>query len=234
MKLFYRRTGKALVIVFGLFFAAVILTSRSGDLGLYPPSNGDVTIYVINNGFHTDIALPAEAVQARGGLLASAGRAAGDKAWVVYGWGDAGFYTTKGFSVARAFDGMRALFKPGNPSVVRVFGVSRRPDEAFDAEVVPVMISQAGFDALAQRMEASFAQTNGAPIRANVANSDAFFDSTGHFSILRLCNHWTADQLDAAGLPTTPMIDGLAPLFMLDLKWRSGVEATAKIPHKAE
>ncbi|MDC7684019.1 DUF2459 domain-containing protein [Asticcacaulis sp. BYS171W] len=234
MKLSYRRTGKALLIAFGLFFVAVVLTSRPGDLGLYPPSNGDVTLYVINNGFHTDIVLPSEVVQAHGGLLAEAGRAAGDKAWVVYGWGDAGFYTAKGFSVARAFDGLRALFKPGNPSVVRVFGVGRRPDEAFDAEVVPVIISQAGFEALAQRMEASFAQDKGAPVRAKIATTDTFFDSTEHFSILRLCNHWTADQLDAAGLPTTPMIDGLAPLFMLDLKWRAGVEATAKIPHKTQ
>lgn len=243
MKVSKRVLTKALFVAFGLWLVAVVITARPGNPALYPAAQGEVTVYIVSNGFHTDLALPAAAINARGGLLAKAGEAAGGQPWQVFGWGDAGFYTAKGVSAARAVDGMRALFKPGNPSVIRVFGVSRRPDQAFEAEVIPVALSRAGFEAMARRMEASFLHKDGQPVRAVLPNPDAFFKSPEHFSILRMCNHWTGDQLNAAGVPTTPLIDGLAPAFALDLRLRAGLEATKpevskvevteKIPHKA-
>ena len=51
-----------------------------------------------------------------------------------------------------------------------------------------------------------------------------FYPSRGNFSAAHTCNNWTSDQLDAAGLPNTPMIDGIAPLLALDLKLRARVD----------
>jgi len=215
------RTGLALLCL--VYMGAALLTLRGGDRALYRAKDDGVPVYVLNNGFHSDIALPAEAVRARGGVLAEAAYGqAGD--WLVYGWGDAGFYTAKGFSFARALDGLRALFHPGNPSVIRVYGLRLAPDKAFAEQIASkATLSQAGFEAMARHMEASFTLKDGDPVRAEVAADDDFFRSHEHFSILRVCNNWTSDQLSAAGLPTAPLLDGNALLLGLDLHWRAGV-----------
>lgn len=217
---------KGLLLMAALFVLCATLSARHGNRALYPARTDGITVYVLNNGFHTDIAVPADQVLARGGVLAEAGKAAGDKRWFVYGWGDAGFYTQTGFSAARIVDGLRALFWPGNPSVIRVFGTDATPDKAFvDPIASPVVVSAEGFDAMARHIEGSFVLENGAPVATPVStNIGAFFKSREHFSILRLCNNWTADQLSAAGLPTAPMLDGLAPVLALDLRLRAGVK----------
>jgi len=208
-----------------LWMLMVIITARPGEKALYPAQAEGVTIYVLNNGFHSDVVLPADRVMARGGLLAEAGKAGEGRKWLVYGWGDKGFYTATGVSFARVIDGFRALFRPGNPSVIRVYGFDAAPERAFVEPIAtPVVISEAGFAALARSLEASFVNDAGQLVAVDIATPEnMFYASREHFSIMRLCNNWTSDQLAAAGLPMTPMIDGLAPLLALDLHVRSGV-----------
>ncbi len=222
---------KGLLLLVVLYIIAAMFTLRGGDRTLYPAQTDGVPVYVLNNGFHTDIALPADMVMTRGGLLAAAARRSGADTsagkWLVYGWGDAGFFTARGLSVSRAFDGLRALFKPGNPSVIRVFGVSTSPDQAYSKKIASrTQLTPRGFEAMAQHMEASFVARNGAPVVASLPTDDVFFASREHFSILRVCNNWTADQLSAAGLPTAPMLDGNALLLGLDLRLRAGMKTT--------
>lgn len=210
--------AKASLALMGLCVGLVLLTARHGDRRLYPAAADTVTVYLLDNGFHTDIVLPYDVVAARGGLLAQTGQAAGQGRWIAYGWGDANFFTAHGTSLARALDGLRALFHPGNPSVVRVIAFDDDPG------AVPIRLSRSGFEAMTAHMEASFVTQGGAPILDRVATQgQPFFTSREHFSIVRLCNNWTADQLAAAGLPTSPMTDGLAPLLRLDLRLRGGV-----------
>ena len=114
--------------------------------------------------------------------------------------------------------------------MIRIFGVSRDPAVAYEPGVAtPVALSPAGLDRMLDRMEASMKLSAGAPVRAKARTTpdEAFFDSVEHFSILRLCNHWTSDMLAAAGLPMTPLVDGLAPTLMADLSLRAG----ARVPH---
>ncbi|WP_443748264.1 DUF2459 domain-containing protein [Asticcacaulis solisilvae] len=215
---------RGLLALCGLYLVLALVTLRHGDRALYPAESDTVTVYVIDNGFHTDIAIPANEV-APGSLLAEAAQPAAGAPWLVIGWGDAGFYTAKGFSAARAVDGLRALFWINNPSVIRVFGVSNDPGRLYDRKTaLPVTLSRAGFTAMIAHMQASFVEKDGRPVVYPVpGTTDAFYDSREHFSIARDCNNWTADQLNAAGLPTAPMLDGLEPLFRLDLRLRTKV-----------
>ena len=217
-------------ILKGLGAAAAIFTvwiaagQRPGDVRLYPARADGVTIYVINNGFHTDIALPAESL-GQGDVLAQSAQLAGRHRWLIYGWGDAGFFTAQGFSFARAIDGLRALFWPNNPSVIRLYGIDGPPDAIYGKKVaVPVILSPEGFEAMKRHIEASFRLAENRPVVAlTQADGSWFFESTEHFSFMRSCNNWTSDQLSAAGLPTTPAIDGLALLLSLDLRLRAHV-----------
>ncbi len=206
---------------------AIVLTARHGDSRLYPAGGEAVTVYVLNYGFHTDIAISADLIRTRGGRLAEAARAAGDWKWFVIGWGDESFYTGTGASMDRAIDGLRSLFWPGNPSVIRITGLNTQPDRAYvNTDTATLALSAAGFEAMAQSIESSFRAEPGQPLVSSGLRDmpGVFFPARGNFSILRTCNNWTSDQLNAAGLPTAPMIDGLAPLLAWDTGLRSGVE----------
>jgi hypothetical protein len=50
-----------------------------------------------------------------------------------------------------------------------------------------------------------------------------FFRANGTFHLFHVCNHWIADLLDAAGVPTAPLLATLPSGLLLDLKWRSGL-----------
>jgi uncharacterized protein (TIGR02117 family) len=220
---------RVLLGVFALYALATCVTARPGDPRLYPATADPVGIYVLNYGFHTDIVLPADRVLARGGRLGEAAGAAGDWRWVVIGWGDESFYTGTCLSAERVGDGLRALFWPGNPSVIRVTGLNVQPDKAYlNTDAASIALSPEGFDAMARSIEASFAAAPGEPLVASWMKDmpGVFFASRENFSALRMCNNWTSDQLNAAGLPTTPMADGLSALLAMDLNLRAGVTWT--------
>ena len=90
---------------------------------------GRATFYVIDNGFHTDIALPRDAVEASGGALAQAVRRLPPGPWVLVGWGDEAFFMAQGMSAARIVDGLRAMFAPNNRSVIRLVAIGRLAEQ---------------------------------------------------------------------------------------------------------
>src|SRR5690242_13155396 len=120
------------VVITALLLAALtIATARWGDRSLWPPAPGApiTEIYIVNHGYHAGIAVPRAALAeqaSRQGL-----RALGyvmtrfaDFDWLEIGWGDEGFYryvpTADSLTMELA---LRALFRPGNPSVLHVVGV---------------------------------------------------------------------------------------------------------------
>lgn len=70
-----------------------------------------------------------------------------------------------------------------------------------------VALSPAAFDRLAGRIEASLDLSGGGPrVAAARPGDDArFFASRETFSILHLCNHWTAQVLNAGGVTIRPV-----------------------------
>ncbi len=211
------------------------MTARLGDAALWPPRAGAETIeiFVVNHGYHAGVALPRSALaelarrNGHGALIALAERF-GAYAWLEIGWGDEGFYrlapTLSAVTLPLA---ARALFRPGNPSVLHVVGLERSPKRAFSySDVVTVPISAAGFERLVARVEATFMKGEGglpSDLGAGLYGPSLFYPAVGTFSLLRVCNHWIADLLDAAGLPTTPMLATLPRGLMLDLAWRAGL-----------
>lgn len=215
-----RWRGVALIIVVGMVFLALV-TARNGDKALYPPKGDDaVTIYLVDNGFHTDLALPH--VLLKGHLIASAAARVTDLPWVAIGWGDEHFFIERGFSGARVVDALRALFVPGNSSAVRIDGLPRRPDQLYGAHGVhAVRVSRAGLARLLGRIDRSLVVDSRGqvmPMAAPPMPDSGFFESVETFSLAHLCNHWTADLLDAAGVPTTPVLDTFPFGLIADLE----------------
>ena len=198
--------GLVIAAVLGLI-AALLTWTRPGDPALYPARPGQrVIVHVLDNGFHTDIALPRAGLEARGGPLGEAVRALAPGDWVLVGWGDAVFYVEQGPVRERLADGARAFFRPGNPSVVMLSPTARDPALRV-AGRQSLGLSPRGFDALAGRIEQSLALENGrSRVAARRPGDDAvFLAGRETFSVLHLCNHWSADVLNAGGVAVRPL-----------------------------
>lgn len=189
--------------------AALWSLTRPGDPALFPASQeAGVTVYLLDNGFHTDLAVPRAALMGGGGALAEATASLAPGDWVLVGWGDAKFYVDQSPVSGRLADGARALFKPGNAAVVMLAPVATDPARRFRPEDRQALtLSQAGMAGLRARVQASLAtDAAGRPILATARPGDdaRFFESRETFWVGRMCNHWTADLLSAAGLPIRP------------------------------
>jgi hypothetical protein len=149
-----RRVGLSLAIAALLFTLATIATARSGDRSLWPPAPGvpRTEVFVVGHGYHAGIVVPRAALaeQASRRSLSALGYLAtrfADFDRLEIGWGDERFYrevpTAQSLTVALA---MRALFRPGNPSVLHVVGVKGDPRAMFaNSDVVRVDVGEPGF-----------------------------------------------------------------------------------------
>ena len=189
--------------------AALWTWTTPGDPALWPipVTETGVEVHVLDNGFHTDLAVPRAVLESRAGPLAEAVRDLPPGNWILIGWGDARFYVDQSPITDRLTDGARAFFRPGNASVIMLDPTRRDPRHLVRADRRhSLRLSAAGFEAMADHIEASLDLSGGRPrIAAARAGDDArFFASHEHFWIGRLCNHWSAGVLNAAGLPVRP------------------------------
>ncbi|MBU2166694.1 MAG: DUF2459 domain-containing protein [Alphaproteobacteria bacterium] len=167
---------------------------------------GAVSVRVDSNGFHTDLVMDRAPLIARGGPLADLVADLGPGDAVRIGWGDARFYVDQSPISSRLPDGVRALFAPDNPSVVMLSPLRRLPPVGNPERQVELRLPPAAFEALAARIEASLDLPGGMP-RLSATGPDGrtrFYASTETFGIGRMCNRWTAEVLQAAGLTVHP------------------------------
>lgn len=219
---------------------AVLATLRSGDASLYPPSAEQrrIEVFIAANLHHSGIVLPRQALadaahrRTLPALAAVTARFSGYER-LEFGWGDEGFYTrvptTAELTAALA---LRALLRPGNPSVLHVVGLAVHPQVAYpDAGLVELTLGEEGFGRLAVMLDASFVRTDGDRIVDEIGpglyGPSLFFRAVGTFHLFRVCNHWTADLLDAAGVPTAPVLATVPQGLLWDLSTRAGA---VKVP----
>jgi uncharacterized protein (TIGR02117 family) len=240
-----RRWGRRLLITIAavalVFAAATLVTLRSGDRALYPVPAGKptVTVFVVSHGYHAGIVLPRGTLadvasrQGHAALIAIATRFAAFP-FLEIGWGDEEFYrnvpTIASVTVPMA---ARALFLPGNRSVLHVVGLSSPARAAFPlADIITLDLSPEGFERMLGRIDATFAPAAvGAPVEdagPGLYGPSRFYRARGTFNILYVCNHWLGDLLDAAGVPTAPVLATLPAGLFLDLEWRSGLRPLPK------
>ena len=203
-----------------------LATAKGRDPALYPaPPGQGVTIYLVDNGWHSDLAVPTVEIEARDDALAQAARATSTGPWMLIGWGDARFYEASSPALSRIPDGLAAL-AGGRKTVLHLEGAAGPPDRGLQEDFTPIVISRAGLAALLARADRSLARgSDGGPIAIAERRvpGEAFFASAEGFSLIHLCNHWTAELLTAAGVPVTPVLDTLPGGLRLDLRLRAGV-----------
>ena len=211
-----------------LIAIAVLATGRPGDPDLYPPTPGEpaITVYVVAYPYHSGIVLPipeltqAAADLSRGEVVGVADRF---KAYgfIEIGWGDEGFYRlVPTITQLEVREAARALFHPDNPSVLHVVGLARSPAEMFrGANILPIALTLRGFDRLVSRLGDSIAVEQGLPVELGpgLYGPSLFYRARGAFNIFNVCNHWVAEELNAAGLSILPLLDTIPAGLLVDL-----------------
>ena len=224
----------ALLVLGGLMLAfglAVVTTARRGDRATHPAKTGEegVPVYVVRNWLHASLAVPTYALRERPGPAAAALERLPETDWVLLGWGDAKHFRERGETPYRALDLVRSLVILDNPSVVSMDPEPRTPSpQTIGRKVVKLTLSRRGFDRLVDRLDASLTlDPRGAPVVAGRGRDpdSLFFYSPEGADFAHACNHWIADLLDAAGVPTTPMVDTVTAGLAWDLRLRAGAES---------
>jgi uncharacterized protein (TIGR02117 family) len=136
------------------------------------------------------------------------------------GWGDRRWYTeTPSWDQMNLWDIPRVLFKPGNASVMYVQSYRQLPADP-GVELRCIAVDRAEYLNLVQFLQSSFQRdAQGALIRIKDGRAEhsGFYAATGNYSVLRTCNTWTAEGLDAANVPT-PLWSALAPAVMRQVR----------------
>lgn len=240
MRRFAAGLGVVLLLALVTLAGAALVTARPSDPALWPPRRDTSTIeaVVLSNGYHAGIVLPRAAVAERAGergyaaLIAVTQRFAA-YGWIEFGWGDREFYrsvpTPGDLSLGLA---LRALFLPGNATVLHVVGLDQDPARVFAGEFVRVPLSRDGFDRMLAQLDATFVPPRAGALPdlgRGLYGPSLFYPARGTFSILHVCNHWVDDLLGAAGLPTAPVLATLPAGLMLNLRWRAGLAPASSL-----
>ena len=160
-----------------------------------------LTLYLIVEGGHSELALPARQIPGR---LAVFRHAFPDARYLSFGWGERAYFMARNPTSGET---LRAIFPA--PSALLVSGLSIPPPQAFisSVKVFPVKVSKPGLTRLSRYIW-SYAGTdgNGQPRRLSPGHrpNSAFYASSGTYDLFHTCNTWTMEALKVAGKPVHP------------------------------
>ncbi len=208
--------------VLGLLLAGLIGGCAGGPVPVRSSNSpvGAYRVYVVDRGWHTEIGLPAAALDGR--LAALADEFPGAR-FLTIGFGDRHYLLARdtGF-----LDLVRALF-PGD-SALLVTGLKASPGEAFGEDnVVALGVSAAGF----HRIEDFIADNSAAGrdgkwrrLADGPYPGSLFFASDATYDAFYTCNSWVADALEAGGLSLPGGLVIFADQVMAEARDLSGRE----------
>jgi uncharacterized protein (TIGR02117 family) len=155
------------------------------------------TVYVIHRGWHTDIAFAAQDLH---GALAGVARDLGGANYLVVGFGDRRYLESRDRG---PWVQMLALW-PGQGLMLGT-GLAATPQQAFGTDhVVELRLSPERAQAVAAFVWHSFRPDADGVIRSEAPGPYAgsrFFPASLRYSAFHTCNSWTAEALQAGGVP---------------------------------
>lgn len=192
----------ALATVFLLLVGCAPAVTEPGTTAQWPPPAGHGrTIYVLNHGWHTGVALrradvPEEMWPEKADFTGLT--------FLEVGWGDETFYRAREVTFAMT---LKAGLTPTS-AVLHVAGFDDPVARHFPSSgVVELQVSDQGLRNLAQYISDSIDRENDERALAlgpGLERNTRFYRATGTYSLFNNCNHWIAHALSRTGAPVRP------------------------------
>ncbi len=187
-----------------LYFITAFCLSRISISAEETNAPKKISIYIITNGDHTDIAMPVRNEQMDWSKeIKYSNTLSKDSVYeyIAIGWGDKGFYlntpTWSQLKFSVAFDAVFGL----NTSAMHTTYYKKLSE---NKDCRRIMISKEQYDRLINFVEKRFrknAEGHFINIKttANYNKSDAFYEAKGRYNLFYTCNTWANDALKACG-----------------------------------
>lgn len=241
-----RRVLKWLLIVVVALPLAVlalhVLTMRSGNAVLYPPTGDAETFPVViaDHGYHAGLIirhadLDRYALELNDPVLSALFVRYQSYEWIEIGWGDEQFYrfapAISDVTVKMAFNALSGM---NSTTVLHVVGLNKAPEQVFvRSDLQRIAVSDAGMRQVMGGISKAFARDgHDLPIELGkgIYGPSLFYRANGHYSVLNTCNMWIGDLLDAAGLKVSP-VPSVASISLLgELRWRNQFGGADPLP----
>ncbi|TBO44992.1 TIGR02117 family protein [Pedobacter kyonggii] len=197
------RCSIAFIALIGLYFLIAFCCSRI-TVNVNPSNAKEVTIYIMTNGLHTDIIVPAvntemnwtKEISYKNTLEADS-----TYQFLAFGWGDKKFYLeTPEFSDLKLSNGLRAISGLSTSAMHTTY----YKNILEDASCKKIIISKAQYRQLIDYVLNSFKKDEAGhliKVKSNIHYDigDAFYEAKGSYSIFKTCNTWANAALKACG-----------------------------------
>lgn len=192
---FIRIAGLLLILIL-LYLAAAFGLST---ISVKPQHNGnDITLYLISNGVHVDIAMPLQnEVFDWTTLVSPTDTLSGspNARYLAIGWGERNFYlNTPTWSDLTASTALQAL-SGMNQTLMHV---SFYPAIQENERIVRFAVSREQYRQLSQHIQQQFVLSNQRAIalpNVHYHQNDAFYPAHGRYHLFNTCNSWVNRQL---------------------------------------
>jgi len=195
------RSLLVMVITTGLFFGAAEIGTRIAVNGGADPDAGDIDVYLVSNGVHVDIWVPAQRPERDWVAWLPNDVPLQPGGYVAFGWGDREFFlevpTWDDLTLAIALRGA-LLPTPSAMHVLAFYGPPR-----IDDSVHRLSITAQQYTDLIAFIDSGFGlDADGRPVLLDHPGykwNDRFFDVSAHYHLFSTCNVWTNSAVKAMG-----------------------------------
>lgn len=195
--LFFLLSFIALYILAAYILSIIPVSKRNQD------ASGDIQIFILTNGVHTDIVVPAKSSYKDWVCeVPYADTRACDTTvkYLAFGWGDRGFYLeTPTWGDLKSSTAFKALFHLGSSAMHCSY--YRNMSEADNC--AGIWLSGEEYGQLVKYVEESFDyKSSGRPVHiANYSygSNDAFYEAKRTYDLFYTCNTWANNALKACG-----------------------------------
>ncbi len=193
------------------FFVVILYLAAAFIGGIIPASKNETVnstqsktkrIFLTANALHADIAIPVDdAIREKFTFLQDAGFPLDNPGleYLIIGWGSREFYT----NTAQYSDMEFGTIWRAATGDAAALHIAPGGDISKSEGVMPIIMTQAGFDEMIDFMLGSLQLANQKPDLiegATFGYGDLFYEAKGRFNIFNPCNVWVSQALNTAGV----------------------------------